>query len=431
MQIELAVIARFRALILAAIQGEIDALAATFDQGTRLQCCGRSMRRHDARPVHWITWVGWVRVVATRFRCLSCNTRRRPLLEHLEVEPGQVSGLLARWLGLLGCIGSCSLAAELAQRLLGVKVNAMTVWRAIQRLGEAMIRHTEAATAFYADSRSDTATTPTPPAAVVVSVDGCMLGMQVRSKRRHRKTRDEILPPLPPAEDGHFQEVKTGVILLPTDRTEISPGRPALVRKVLVSCLGDADAIFNLLIAKLRERGWLDANTVVVIVGDGSEWIWKRAELFLNRCEILDFWHAMEYAWAYAHAQFGEGSTVAGQWTRRIARDLKAGKVHEVIARLDTLHPVSNESRKALAALRKYYSDNAARMKYDEYLRLGYGIGSGSVESAHKQVVHARLRQAGMRWSVLGARRLLALRLLLLNGDWDMTERLRMVRFAA
>jgi hypothetical protein len=41
---------------------------------------------------------------------------------------------------------------------------------------------------------------------------------------------------------------------------------------------------------------------------------------------------------------------------------------------------------------------------------MGYGIGSGAVESAHKQVVHARMRQAGMRWSEAGARRLLALR---------------------
>ena len=79
----------------------------------------------------------------------------------------------------------------------------------------------------------------------------------------------------------------------------------------------------------------------------------------------------------------------------------------------------------------KYYTDNASRMRYDEYLRLGYGIGSGSVESAHKQVVHARLRQAGMRWSEAGARRLLALRLLLLNGNWAMADQLRMVRFAA
>ena len=98
---------------------------------------------------------------------------------------------------------------------------------------------------------------------------------------------------------------------------------------------------------------------------------------------------------------------------------------------LKTLQPNSKESREALQALVKYYTDNAARMRYDEYQRLGYGVGSGAVESAHKQVVHARLRQAGMRWSEAGARRLLALRLLLLNGTWAMTDQLRLVRFAA
>jgi len=27
-------------------------------------------------------------------------------------------------------------------------------------------------------------------------------------------------------------------------------------------------------------------------VGDGAEWIWNRASMFVRRCEILDFWHA-------------------------------------------------------------------------------------------------------------------------------------------
>ena len=66
-------------------------------------------------------------------------------------------------------------------------------------------------------------------------------------------------------------------------------------------------------------------------------------------------------------------------------------------------------------------------MHYDEYLRLGYGIGSGAVESAHKQVVQARFRQAGMRWSEAGARRLLALRWLLRNDQWALLDGLPMV----
>jgi hypothetical protein len=39
-------------------------------------------------------------------------------------------------------------------------------------------------------------------------------------------------------------------------------------------------------------------------------------------------------------------------------------------------------------------------MRYHEYLRLGKGIGGGAVESAHRQVVDARMRHGCMatRW---------------------------------
>ena len=86
--------------------------------------------------------------------------------------------------------------------------------------------------------------------------------------------------------------------------------------------------------------------------------------------------------------------------------------------------------RKQLDDLIRYYTDNIQRMHYDKYILLGYGIGSSAVESAHKQVVHARLRQAGMRWSKMGARSLLALRLLLLNDDWRLLDRMRMTSLA-
>src|SRR5206468_11271614 len=114
----------------------------------------------------------------------------------------------------------------------------------------------------------------------------------------------------------------------------------------------------------------------------------------------------------------------------QIGCELKDGKVEAVIARLKRLRPQSPQLRESLDSLIRYYSENAGRMRYDEYLRLGYGIGSGAVESAHKQVVHARLRQAGMRWSEPGARRLLALRLLLLNNNWAQLDHLRMVSLA-
>ena len=221
--------------------------------------------------------------------------------------------------------------------------------------------------------------------------------------------------------------MKTAVLLQPTDRVTL-PDRAALVRRVVVTGLTDADGLFRQVTAALRERGWLSPQTVIVVVGDGAEWIWQRAPLFASRCEILDFWHAMEYAWGYARLQFGEGSRRAKHWTDRLAADLRAGHVQDVIARLQQLQPRAPDAAAARDAVVRYYTTHAHRMQYDDYLRRGYGIGSGAVESAHKQVVHARLRQAGMRWSVRGAQHVLALRALLLNGTWAQTDQLRLVR---
>src|SRR5437016_761228 len=59
-------------------------------------------------------------------------------------------------------------------------------------------------------------------------------------------------------------------------------------------------------------------------------------------------------------------------------KNLRAGKVPDVIARLKRLRPKTPELREKLQGLIAYYSEHAGRMRYDEYLRLGYGIGSGA-----------------------------------------------------
>jgi hypothetical protein len=352
------------------------------------------------------------------------------LLVRLGVEAGRVSGALARLLALLGVVVPYQLAARLAQLFFGVEVSPMTVWREVQRLGEACEKYTEEQARFHADPNQAPGGPPVGPDAVVLGVDGCALGMQVREHRRRREG-STALPALAPVEDGHFREVKTGVLLLPAERVQPSPGRHSVVRRALVTCLGEADRIFDRLWAKLHDMKWLGPNTVVVIVGDGAEWIWNRATMFGKRCEILDFWHAVEKAWEFGRVRWGEEAKRTAQWAHRLAEDLRAGEVKAVIARLHTLSVSTEEERELLDGLIRYYTDNQSRMRYDEYLRKGYGIGSGAVESAHKQVVHARMRQAGMRWSEAGARRLLALRVLLLNDSWSLLDRLTMRPLAA
>src|SRR5580658_10395502 len=335
------------------------------------QCGGRTVCQ-DVRRVSWYARFGRLRGDVPRYRCPACGVECRPLLDLLGVEPGRISGSLARLLALLAAVAPYPLAARLAGLLLGVKISPMGVWRVAQRLGQAAASYSEALSRYHADSRSQGAPIDQAPATVVLSVDGCSLGMQVRTRRRRRRGT-EPLPPLPPVEEGHFREVKTGVLLLPEERVETSPGRRSVVRRFLVSCLGDADAIFRRLYGQLRELGWLGSHTVVVIVGDGAEWIWNRAKWFVRRCEILDFRHAMEHAWEFARLRFGEESQQADQWVHQIGIDLKAGKVEQVIARLKRLRPKSPQLRTNLDSLIRYYSENVSRMHYDEYLRWDMG----------------------------------------------------------
>jgi hypothetical protein len=431
MRLEREVEDHFRPQMLLAL-GEKVAGVEKESAGTAPRCvdCGSAMQARGRRPSSFITRFGRLKLRPATYRCRRCQRQEQPLLAQLGVEAGRVSGALARLLALLGVVVPYELAAHLAKLFFGAEVSAMTVWRAVQRLGEACEKYVEEQTRFCSDpNRAPSATGPG-PAAVVLGVDGCALGMQVRTHRRRREGNMTLLP-LAPVEEGHFREVKTGVLLLPQERVEPSPGRHSVVRRALVTCLGEADRVFDRLWAKLHEMAWLGPETVVVIVGDGAEWIWNRASMFSKRCEILDFWHAVEKAWEFGRLRWGEESSVTTRWAHRLAEDLRGGKVSEVIARLQALSVSTPEERELLDGLIRYYTDNHTRMRYDEYLRLGYGIGSGAVESAHKQVVHARMRQAGMRWSEAGARRLLALRVLLLNDQWALLDRLTMRPLAA
>jgi hypothetical protein len=103
-QIEQAVWARWRPQVCAAVVAALAEEVAAVRTAARPICCGQPMRRHAARPVSWLTWVGRVHVTVDRYRCRTGRRARRPVLDRLEVEPGRPSGWLARQLALLGTV---------------------------------------------------------------------------------------------------------------------------------------------------------------------------------------------------------------------------------------------------------------------------------------------------------------------------------------
>src|SRR6266699_2886525 len=62
-----------------------------------------------------------------------------------------------------------------------------------------------------------------------------------------------------------------------------------------------------------------------------------------------------------------------------------------------------------------------AHMQYPSYQQAGWPIGSGSVESANKLVVEARLKGAGMRWGRQNVNPMLVLRNAVCNRRWHET----------
>jgi hypothetical protein len=84
-----------------------------------------------------------------------------------------------------------------------------------------------------------------------------------------------------------------------------------------------------------------------------------------------------------------------------------------------TKHLLSGARCQTLTSVITYLENNRAQMRYDEYLKAGYPIGSGVAEGACRHLVKDRMEQSGMRWTVPGAQAMLHLRATYLNDQWD------------
>jgi hypothetical protein len=111
--------------------------------------------------------------------------------------------------------------------------------------------------------------------------------------------------------------------------------------------------------------------------------------MFMRRCEILDFWHALEHAGGFARLCYG--STRHEPWLGCMpsAKACAPARYSKSLRDCGAMRPKNAELQETAGPGSTITGPNAGRMHYEEYLRLGYGIGSSAVESAHKQVVHA------------------------------------------
>jgi len=193
----------------------------------------------------------------------------------------------------------------------------------------------------------------------------------------------------------------------------------------------EADEFFKRVWVEMLRRGVNPESQPLVFLGDGAAWIWNRVKDLANgrSIEILDFYHACEYLSNVCKALFGEETEGYRRhfhsWKTMFFRGEAVAVIEALKAIQQDLH--DEQTLKVLLLGIEYFQDNLQRMNYRLYRRLRLPIGSGTVESACKNVVGGRMKQGGMTWSNDGADGMLQIRSSQESGRFESDFRLLLV----
>ncbi len=299
-------------------------------------------------------------------------------------------------------IASYERAAKTFEALTSVPLSKSALQRLVQTTGNAVVNAQAAeAQAMVQVPKTEAEVvwreTPKPDSAVMaVSSDGVMVNLIAEG----------------------WKEVKVVSISAVERTVEAESGEIAvnLTHHSYRAGLWDAATFTNQHWAEACRRGLEKAQTVVCI-SDGAPWIWAIVFLcFSRRIEILDWWHAVQRLWVIA---LGNLSPVnAALWVHQAKGWLTRSQLRYLFRQTRLLYPTGTPLPEPVRQAIAYLFHHRRRLDYATFRQRGLPIGSGTIESACKTVVQARMKQAGMRWSRRGAQSMIALRCLLLSERW-------------
>ena len=155
-------------------------------------------------------------------------------------------------------------------------------------------------------------------------------------------------------------------------------------------------------------------------LGDGAEWIRLQSEeVFGQQGQFLcDFYHVGEYLAAAAERC---RPSKPRQWLKTQQRRLRSEKLSKMLEDLEE-HleaPGVPEKEAPVRQCYRYLTNRRENLNYSQAEAQGLPIGSGQIESGHKHVLQARLKQAGMAWLPDNAHKMAQLRVVRANNDWN------------
>jgi hypothetical protein len=156
-----------------------------------------------------------------------------------------------------------------------------------------------------------------------------------------------------------------------------------------------------------------------ILISDGATWIRNlREEIFPDALQILDYYHLCENVHTFAKHLFNMDETKYKPWADDICKSLKKSQYQQV---LRELLPYKNKKPGTCPVnIYGYIENNVDSIDYAKYIKKGYFIGSGAVESGNKVILQRRLKQSGMRWNTKSAQSLLTLICKEESGLWGL-----------
>ena len=208
---------------------------------------------------------------------------------------------------------------------------------------------------------------------------------------------------------------------------------------------------------------WAELHAQIVFVSDGCPWLLDHiVPLLQDAIVILDPYHLIDWVADFTSLAFGAGSAAskalhvrlrrilfnkaprqtsttparrAGHkknrqprnththdrpWAQRgrprtVASDFTAQALLDLLASVEVDKP---EHLQALDDLLNRIANNTMRIDYAAYLSRGLQIGSGAMESLHRNGSQLRLKLPGARWLEQSSASVLQFRMLELSGRW-------------
>ena len=374
--------------------------------------CGHGLENRS-RERQICTWVSDVNYRRYRSNCPNCGKVEYALDEELGLHPRQrLSSSVIELSVLCGASWKYEKSEYMMQKVLqGRSVSHETIFNKTNEVGEAASVETDGANIKELDEDrksqgkyfDNMEVWEEPAERVYTDLDGVMINSRDNKKR---------------------MEGKVAVVWSKRElvKSNANGDTYSLVDKRYTGSFCDPERFYLDTVSEVYRRSGGHMDDVDTFVrGDGAPFIHGfRAKYAPKSRYVLDHHHLCEKLKERIYPLYANKER---RWEvmDTILKYLESDDVDEALKYIHGLRKRFRKryKRKHLKRLADYIQRNREGIWYKEAREKGIPIGSGSADKAGDIIICRRMKLRGMRWSRANADKVLSIRILVLNGEWD------------